>query len=300
MRKKILYLHVGWSKTGTSAVQSQIQRQKQDFLNKGILYPQSLQWPDHSHHPFALSFKPKNGGVYNSDMSMSEALSKLDQEMSASSAENVLISSELSPMYFNSLEFTNFAKEKFETVKILFTVRRQSELLISLMNQLVKDPNVRYKGSVFQLGMQNISQFNFYQRVLEWQKFVGRDNIHCFTYSRDIVKDFLAFFDVPFHAQDEDLVVNKSVPNRVIPLLQSLPLSMSNAEYLEKTSELIQATELESLSADYSEVSIFSVGEQNSFDQYFSMINTRLSKEFLFEGFPKQKKYSQVIGYKKQ
>lgn len=299
MKKKILYLHVGWSKTGTSAVQSQIQKQRQDFLDKGILYPQSLQWPDHSHHPFALSFKTNNGGPYIADMSISEALNKLDQEMSASSAENVLISSELSPMYFNSLKFTNFAKEKFETVKILFTVRRQSELLISLMNQLVKDPNIRYKGSFFQLGMQNIPQLNFYQRTLEWEKFVGKNNIHCFIYSKSIVRDFLEFFEIPVRNQDETLVINKSVPNRVIPMLQSFPISMSNSEYLEKTSELIKATELESISSEYFEVSIFSVGEQSSFDQYFSMINARLSKEFLSGSmFPTPKKYSQVIGYK--
>lgn len=296
MNKKILYLHVGWSKTGTSAIQSQLQQQREDLLERGILYPQSLQWPDHSHHPFALSFR-NNTGAYKANMSVGEALSMLRQEYASSAANSVLISSELSPVYFNNAEFVNFVEEHFDEVHVLFTVRRQSELLMSLMNQLVKDPNVRYRGSIFQLAMQNISQLNFYQNILSWEKFVDRKNIHCFAYSSEVVKDFLGFFGIVVQDAGHDMIVNKSVPNRIIPLLQTLDESIPNPTYLEKTEEFI--LEAQDVHSKYSEVCLFSAGEQDSFDQYFSMINNRLSKEYLNAVFPTPKNYSDIMALKK-
>lgn len=295
MKKKILYLHVGWSKTGTSAVQSQIQRQKQDFLNKGILYPQTLQWPDHSHHQFALSFRAQSSGPYQSGITPQVALDKLKKEIDDSShTDSVLLSSELSPFYFNNSVFNSFVSEYFESVKIIFTVRRQSELLMSLMNQLVKDPNVRFKGTVFQLGMQNISNLNFYQNILLWERKVGKDNIICIPYSKKIVSDFFSIFNVSF-IQTSDSEFNKSVPNRVLSGIQSFPLSLSNPDFLKNREKLISYSD--SLPVGDDKVNIFSADEQRTYDMYFNKMNANLSGFFLKEAFPEEKKdYLSVSG----
>lgn len=291
--KKILYLHVGWSKTGTSAVQSQAQKQRDDLLNKGILYPQSLQWPDCSHHPFALAFKGDKRGGYTVDMSAVEAMDVLKQEMSESNTPSVLISSELSPIYYHNPRFAEFAKTNFDEVKIIFTVRLQSELLMSLMNQLVKDPNIRYKGSLFQLGMQNIQHLSYLKRIQIWEKFVGKENIHCLMYSRNIVQDFLGFFDVGVNDSGEDIVVNKSVPNRILPLLQDLSADLSNQDYLEKTEVLINDTTANP--SAFNEYEMFSSGEQRAFDTYFEVMNQELEKHYLENDFPNNKSYEPIL-----
>ncbi|WP_276756603.1 hypothetical protein [Pseudoalteromonas marina] len=293
MNKKILYLHVGWSKTGTSAVQSQAQRQREDLLANGVLYPQSLQWPDHSHHPFALAFKGDKGGGYSVDMSAVDAMNMLKSELQDSGAESVLISSELSPIYYHNPRFVEFVNESFDEVKVLFTVRLQSELLMSLMNQLVKDPNIRYKGSIFQLAIQNLNTLSYYKRIKVWEKFVGKANIHCFSYSKNIVGDFLNFFGVELDDLGNELVINKSVPNRILPLLQSLSPELTNQQYLDKTEELIRQTQSEA--HGYKQIELFSVGEQHAYDNYFEVMNHELTKEYLTEKFPKDKEYRSVL-----
>lgn len=293
MNNKILYLHVGWSKTGTSAVQSQVQKQRGDLLAKGVLYPQSLQWPDHSHHPFALAFKGDKGGGYTVDMSAVDAMNMLKHELLNTSAESALISSELSPIYFHNPRFVEFVKENFDTVKVLFTVRLQSELIVSLMNQLVKDPNIRYKGTIFQLAMQNLDTLSYHKRIKVWEKFVGKDNVHCFSYSKNIVGDFLNFFEVVLDDHGEELVVNKSVPNRIVPLLQSLSPELTNQQYLDKTEELIKETQGDD--HRYKQIELFSVGEQHAYDAYFELMNHDLTKEHFTEKFPKDKEYRSVL-----
>lgn len=278
MKKETLYLHVGWSKTGTSAIQSQIQHQQDDFLQKGILYPQGLQWPDHSHHPFALSFQ--GSGAYHSDMAPEQALEKLWVEMQSSPAESVLLSSELSPFYFNNPHFSAFVKQYFDRVKVVFTIRPQSELLLSLFNQLVKDPNVRYGSSLFALAMRNINWLNFYQKIKQWSNVVGNDNIMVVPYSQAIVEDFFAQFGV---AVRQDIapelarqVVNPSLPTRCLAVLQKRGKKATDAEsFIEIKNDVLELEKAIPEARD--KFVMFSVPEQKALNDHFKQDNLRLS-----------------------
>ncbi|GAB2730450.1 hypothetical protein [Halomonas garicola] len=281
MKKDTLYLHVGWSKTGTSAIQLQLQLQQDDLLQKGILYPQSLQWPDHSHHPFALSFK--GSGAYQSDMTPEQALEKLRLEMVSSPAENVLLSSELSPFYFNNPRFSAFVSEHFSRVVVIFTIRAQSELLLSLFNQLVKDPNVRYGASLFTLAMRNIHWLNFYQNIRQWSDVVGRENIMVIPYSQNVVKDFFDKFGLPVRdvAETEPgpRIVNPSLPTRCLAVLQARGRKANDAASFSRIRDEVLALS-EKVPNIHDKFVIFSVPEQQALNDYFMSDNARLS-EFL-------------------
>ncbi|MDN6336761.1 MAG: hypothetical protein L0J67_08990 [Halomonas sp.] len=281
MKKDTLYLHVGWSKTGTSAIQAQVQTQHDDFLDKGILYPQTLQWPDHSHHPFALSFQ--GSGAYQGDMTPEQALEKLRLEMVASPAESVLLSSELSPFYFNNPRFSAFVNKHFERVKVLFTVRPQSELLLSLFNQLVKDPNIRYGASLFALAMRNIHWLNFYQNIKQWSDVVGKENIVVIPYGQGVVKDFFGKFELTVREADEQVsgsrIVNPSLPIRCLAVLQARGRRASDAASFSQIRDEVLALS-EGVPNVHDKFVIFSVPEQQSFNDYFMNDNARLS-EFL-------------------
>lgn len=266
MKKDTLYLHVGWSKTGTSAIQAQIQAQREDFLARGILYPQSLQWPDHSHHPFALSFQSVGG--YKGAMQPEEALARLRTEMEASPAPDVLLSSELSPFYFDNAAFRQFVEAHFRRVKVLFTLRCQSELLLSLFNQLVKDPNIRYASSLFTLAMRNLGRLNFYQNIKRWHEAVGSDNLIAVPYGRDVVERFLGVFEVPMREQLGDVIVNPSIPTRCLAIVQDRGRKATdNADFTHIRDKVIELAE--HVSESHDRFVLFSVTEQQSFDQYF-------------------------------
>lgn len=282
MKKDTLYLHVGWSKTGTSAIQSQIQQQRADFLEKGILYPQSLQWPDHSHHPFALSFK--GSGAYQSDMTPAQALDKLLLEMDASPSEDVLLSSELSPFYFNNPKFKDFVSNHFDKVKVLFTVRPQSELLLSLFNQLVKDPNIRYSASLFSLAMRNISWMNFNQNINQWRKAVGSENLFVVPYSKSVVDDFFGKFNIPvkYEKSEATRIVNPSLPTRCLAILQTRGRKATdNASFSRIKDEVIEIAN--KLPVENDRHILFSVPEQEAFDDLFKQGNQLISEEFGFD-----------------
>lgn len=296
MKKNTLYLHVGWSKTGTSAIQSQLQLQQDDLMQKGILYPQSLQWPDHSHHPFALSFK--GSGAYQSDMTPEQALEKLRLEMQASPAESVLLSSELSPFYFNNPRFSAFVSEHFSRVKVIFTIRPQSELLLSLFNQLVKDPNVRYGASLFALAMRNIQWLNFYQNIRQWSDVVGKENIMVIPYSQNVVVDFFGNFELPVRDDDESesgpRIVNPSLPTRCLAVLQARGKKATDAASFARIRNEVVAL-AEKIPEERNKHTLFSVPEQQSLDEFFDPGNQQVIAEFGL-GLPrlKTKDYSPI------
>lgn len=278
MKKKILYLHVGWSKTGTSAVQSKIQEQYYDFIEAGILYPQSIQWVDNSHHPFALSFM--SNGPYKSATSLHETLMKLSDEMTESRAESVLISSELSPFYFEYKEFLDFVDKNFSCIKIIFSLRRQSEILASLFNQLIKDDNIRYRGTIFSLAMNNLEYLDFYIKIKKWSEFVGVDNIIILKYGEKIVDDFLSLFAVKLRAHTtESEIKNQSLPYRCLLGIQEVCKGIDDPEkYKEARKKFVEISS--SISIEDDKASIFSVVEQVAFDDYFRRNNMLLEKDF--------------------
>lgn len=97
-------MHLGPSKTGTSAIQGFFR----DQGASSILYPKTGRWPDGSHHnlPFAFDGKTQYGGI---DIPPWEQLcQELDKEIS-SYKNNILISSEISSLAF--VKISDVAKQ---------------------------------------------------------------------------------------------------------------------------------------------------------------------------------------------
>lgn len=292
MKYSTLYLHVGWSKTGTSAVQAQVQSQHREFLEKGILYPQSLQWPDHSHHSFALAFNSVEG--HQVSHTPVQALEKLRVEMASAKADSVLISSELSPFYFANSDFKAFVESHFETVKVIFTVRTQSELLLSLFNQLVKDPNVRYGASLFTLAMHNLGWLNYDQNVRRWGDVVGQNNLHVIPYSPDIIRDFLSVFSMPVSEDKPNGVINPSLPTRSLAIIQAHGRKAKDPSAYTRIRNGILAS-LSDISKTTDKFVLFSAQEQMAFNTHFAGSNARLANTFGFDVSKLQKgTYEQI------
>ena len=246
-------------------------------MEKGILYPQSLQWPDHSHHPFALAFN--NVGGYKGNLKPTEALEHLRREMEITDADNVLISSELSPFYFNNPQFKEFVEANFETIKVIFTVRTQSELILSLFNQLVKDPNIRYGASIFTLAMRNLSWLNFDQNIMSWEKMVGRENLYVIPYSRDVIKDFFDIFNIRVAEGKSGDIVNPSLPTRSLAIVQARGRATASPdEFLAKRNSIL--SQLSLIPEESDRFTLFSVPEQQAFDDFFMESNNKLALKF--------------------
>ncbi|PXF31978.1 hypothetical protein WH50_07175 [Pokkaliibacter plantistimulans] len=281
MKFDTLYLHVGWSKTGTSAIQSALQNNKDLLLEKGILYPQSIKWNDHSHHHFAFAFKKIHG--YQPEYDIDQAISLLEEELESSDSKNAIISSELSPVYFNNEKFLRFYTKNFKQAKIILTVRQQSELLISLFNQLIKDPNVRYGSTLFTLAFSNAAWLNYAQGADRWAQHVGKENIIAIRYSDHVVDDFFNIFKIDsIQNESSSSIINPSLPTRALAVIQHRCRQAANpVEYAKMRDNILSI--IPNIPTEHDRYFLFTPAEQKAFDDFFVGSNNRLAKEYMNE-----------------
>lgn len=293
MTKKILYLHIGWSKTGTSAVQKQLDLQFEELKSKGILYSKVMQMNDQAHHHFALAFKGIHG--YPPKYNVDTVIKLLNEEMDSNQCESLILSSELSPHYFNNPKFMNWIS-RFDEVKILATVRRQSELLLSLFNQLVKDPQVRFQGTFFQLAISNFPKVNYFQHLQAWARHFGDDNIKLFLYSSEIVQQVVNYFNLSFKESTEDRIVNPSLPNNLLHLMQQKTKGMNDPEQYRKVREKL-LVEYKNITSKPNKM-LVTKGELKVIDQHFEHPNNVAAQRFLkLEKMFDTKDYSDILVY---
>lgn len=276
---KNLFLHVGWSKTGTSAIQNYIVHNYDWFERRGLLYPKSLRWADGAHHHLALSFKPNP--IFSAQFNQDDALDQLEKEIKDSDCNNVLISSELSPNYFHFENFCKFVSRNFSSVKVVFTVRLQSELILSLFNQLVKDPMVRYNSTLFELYVKNVNWLNYFHSVDAWVDYVGCKNILVIGYGDNLVSRF--FDKLGFKLENDSTVkVNSSFDNRLLLLAQYY--SEMSSDVAEYGNYIRRLSEISSdIGGEHCKAVLFSKSEQASIDRYFESTNQKLNEKFLLD-----------------
>jgi len=290
MSKKLLYLHIGWSKTGTSAIQANLDQQFAELKSQGILYSKKMQMNDHAHHHFALAFAPIHG--YPAKYTIDQTINMLNEEMEENNCESLLLSSELSPFYFNNPKFCEWVK-RFDEIKIIATVRRQSELFLSLFNQLVKDPQVRYKGSFFQLAISNFPKMNFFQHLTRWSEKVSDDNIIVINYDDDVVKQFLSLFSLSVDSSCLKQVINPSLPVNTLRLMQSRTKNIEDPNQYRNIRDLL-INEYQH-SKDKPDNIFLTKGELDTIDNHFAAPNNVLAKRFMGKPMLFELKVNQTI-----
>ena len=136
---RTLYLHLGPTKTGTSAIQYALSRHD----GSSVLYPKVGLWPDGSHHNLVLNFFDH---YQRRDVIRADAGQLLAQigELARDSNRDVAISSEILSARRDLKEFVDALQRHIGgealRVELLVLVREHFERAASLYNQRVKDP----------------------------------------------------------------------------------------------------------------------------------------------------------------
>lgn len=131
--KRRLYIHLGPSKTGTSAIQGFFR----DQVPTSILYPETGRWPDGSHHKLFFAFDGKTQYGTIDIPTWVQLCQELDKEI-LSSQKDILISSELSSLAFVKALVSLLSKHELD-IHLILTVRNPLERAASSYNQEVKD-----------------------------------------------------------------------------------------------------------------------------------------------------------------
>lgn len=296
-----LILHVGWSKTGTSAIQHVLHQEREQLLRNGVLYPLSIQkpekWGDHSHHEFALASRATGGLA--ADFTFEQAADVLIDEIKAAGPHTVIISSELSPFYFGFPEFNKFVERTFSTVFVVLTVRRQSELLLSFYNQVIKDYNTGFVGSIFELFVKHIAWMNYFENTNKWAKAVGQSKIIVVPYTANIVGTFMQAIGLgeEMYTKREMIKVgrvNQSIPNGLVGILRLIKMRCPDIKSYEACIDDLAVTmpRLDGLPLEV----LLSAPEQQAIDQYFDQGNREMARRYLGqEHLFDQKDYADVM-----
>lgn len=189
-----IILHIGMDKTGTSAIQAFLHKNRKLLLeDTGVYYPETGLWSDYSHHPYAFSLFGMNGFSIRNFVKLSR---KLDRETKGK--KTVLISSECLfkvPTRDEFNVFTSFIRRHFSSVKVIVYLRRQDLWIES-----------RYKHSIIsgnEISLEALSRPNFcdYKKFIDlWRDSFGVGGIVVRPYEKSqfkggsIFSDFLSIF----------------------------------------------------------------------------------------------------------
>ncbi|MBG60302.1 MAG: hypothetical protein CMJ16_07580 [Peredibacter sp.] len=187
---KRIILHVGRHKSGTTSLQASFWENRNLFLSKGILYPESSR-RENAHHLFAEALHPKRvreNGLAN--VENEDVIRNLINEIESSSCQTVLISSEA----FQNCTPTD-VKHIFRNydVSIIFYIREQVGYLESAYLQEVQATNYHESIERFEEERFFVDYYKFYK---SWEKEFNNGNVivRAFEKSKlkngDIVDDF--------------------------------------------------------------------------------------------------------------
>ena len=196
---KELLLHVGMDKTGTTAVQSFL-RKNRSLLKKesGLCFPQTGQWQDYSHHPFAFSVFGQHGYEAKNLKVLFKSLAKESRN-----AKRVLLSSEClfkAPTRAEFILFRKLCEEHFSSIKVLVYLRPQDAWVES-----------RYKHSVLSGDEIPLDKLmgaffcDYLPYIDRWADAFGRENVQVRPFQReqffgkDVYSDFMHALGLELH-----------------------------------------------------------------------------------------------------
>lgn len=170
---KKIFIHIGYHKTGTSALQYFFWKNRERFLSHGYLYPETGRNGTYSHGELANIIKPNNR-----DNRLPEYQERFHKEAELSEASNLLLSSEVFLEGINVAgAVRRFIDDQMFEVKIIMYLRNQVDWIESVYNEVIRDPYRRYTGDILKLR-EYVQEMHDYEKIVDmWVDAFGHDAI---------------------------------------------------------------------------------------------------------------------------
>lgn len=210
--QKILYVHIGTGKTGTTALQDFFLLNSEKLQQLGVEYAKSG-LVKNNHHLLCRNYLRNNGEV---QANIRSNFNEINQEISESSSKSFLISSEyfpgLSPIEI--LELKNEIKAKIIPIVYL---RRQDEFLESWYAQIVKA--YQNRDSIYSLKdrLKKDGVFDYVTLTDNWSQVNGDNKIIVRAYEKEGFYKGNIFYDfvnaLGLEINEGDLIFPSNDPN---------------------------------------------------------------------------------------
>lgn len=191
-KKKTLYLHIGFHKTGTTSIQNFFWNNRTALSEEGLLYP-TLGNSGPTHALFALSLPGHRDEIVASLSSVEssghdssynkyagppadELYAELGCVIRQTDCSRILISSECFMEWIQPSDVRRHLDAYCDCdIKIIVYLRRQDLWIQSVFNQVVKDSYLRYAGELE--SMPQYAFLDYYAILQEWASQFGKDNV---------------------------------------------------------------------------------------------------------------------------
>ncbi len=248
-----VYLHIGWHKTGSTAIQAFMMRNRSAILKEcGILYPVT----GHStigHHLAAWSLQDPITSTLAKEINFSETaevvFSRIFEEAESYGATTLVLSSEEFGTT-NQYSIVRLARIlKGHEVKLIVYLRRQDEYVESLYNQCVKDYGARV-GESFEHFLR-AAYLDYGSYLDDWASLFSGLSINVRIYDRsrfpekNVVLDFMQAIGLapsPSY-QMNNMEANPSLSTRSVKVLARVnaEVSLDRAEHERVVAILLNA-----------------------------------------------------------
>lgn len=303
---KTLYLHIGTSKTGTSAIQKFLEDNKDALLTHGYcyefmpyVYPDSYKWKNA--HFLMANIYNENG---ERDKEAEKARAKEGLEIVKSwfnNADNVILTDEViwnaieNKKYLPLKKLLAFCNKNDYTFKVIVYLRRQDEFLMSQYWQKIRGGKKFPDFKTFAAAPDETEiTLDYYQRLEKIEEIVGEGNLIVRRYekgnfkgkNKDIFSDFLEaigaeYTDDLFIGMDS---VNESLENnyleikRVLNKLEPGVIKINNP----RSHVLLNAAKACSSLEDVPRVkySMFTLDEQKEFIHKYDECNQKILEKY--------------------
>jgi len=304
-KPKTLYLHIGYNKTGTTAIQNIFFANVEVLAKHGIFYPVKCRGKRKSpaHHSLAESLLYQIGKplpkfvkakIY-SKFPNDHYWQLLHEELAETDCETIFISSEAFSRLRGSQEMMKFVKNQFAgyQVKILVYLRDQVEYFESAYNQAVKrNGETRIVDEMMKSGWLSMDYFS---ELEQWAEFFGAENMMVRIYDRShfpdgsIVREALTAVGLPdlklkpkwwrFKA-----TFNVRLPNNMVETKSRINKKIKLPRFLDNAIVFC----LQVLGRFYPETELLSTENKDKIKSYFNGCNFRIGKKYLNDEIPFQ------------
>ena len=221
VRSMRLLLHIGATKTGSSALQQTLSQQRAALGTQGILYS-SLTEVASAHHLLVAALHPNAWRLHGNDLPddrgtyFSEMAAAMLAEARARRCHTLIVSSEYCWSTFDKRFYETFAAG-FPgcTFEIVAFVRRPDHWAVSSYLQAVKGGEDRDFGPwVEELTANPRSRFYFHEVIRTWHDRLEAARSHVLVYEKDVVQNVFRAFCEATSLEGVDVAVT---PGRANP-----------------------------------------------------------------------------------
>lgn len=226
-----LIIHAGTPKTGTTSLQTYLDKRQRKLRGKGILYPHNLEKLQNSTAPKHQWFE-KNLVTAHVDFFLENFRNIISQV--TADTHTVILSSE--GIYNYWWDFPDESKEILAELNMLFDIeiwvwfREPVAFIESFYKQCIRNPQIEGNACYGKdLSFAEMLDIEWFSQHLDYQGFVtecqalfGRDSVSVFEYQGDVVQEVIQKLGLATPHDNPTPRQNKSLNSASIALLKTI------------------------------------------------------------------------------